>query len=39
MEGEKNQGECVHQEEKDLQHGLRIPPESSVELINWTYRG
>ena len=39
MEREKNQGECAHQEEKDLQHGLGIPPESSVELLNWTYRG
>ena len=39
MEREKNQRECAHQEEKDLQHGLGIPPESSVELLNWTYRG
>ena len=31
--------ESVHQEEKDLQHGLGIPLESSVELFNWTYRG
>ena len=36
MEREKNHGECAHQEEKDLQHRLGIPPESSVELFNWT---
>ena len=41
MEREKNQGECAHQEEKDLQHGLGIPPESSVELLipYYIYRG
>ena len=33
MKREKNQGECLHQEEKELQHGLGIPPESIVELL------
>ena len=39
MEREKNQEECTYQEEKDLQHGLGVPPEYSAELPNQACRG
>ena len=34
MEGEEDQGERVHQDQENVQHGLRVFPESSLELPN-----
>ena len=34
VEGEEDQGECVHQDQENVQHGFRVFPESSLELPN-----
>ena len=34
VEGEEDKGKCVHQDQENLQHGLRVFPESSLELPN-----
>ena len=39
MKGEENQGEHVHQDQENVQHGLRVFPESSLELPNQASRG
>ena len=34
VEVEKDQGERVHQDQENVQHGFRVFPESSLELPN-----
>ena len=34
VKGEEDQGECVHQDQENVQYGLRVFPEFSLELPN-----